>query len=189
MGQTHTIVMAPSPSSQAEKANLEAMRTEEEQLLDDLKREMEENARALDALRPKLAEQESLEQELAALREERWKMQTLRELDDATQLLEAASASKTASANRESVDPDELLDRISNVCAGQESAEAAMREMEELERELDDEMERMATQLSTAKENEKTFRAAKDALLDEIGQLHDWATGGGAEEKNHEDKD
>ena len=40
-----------------------------------------------------------------------------------------------------------------------------------------------------AKENEKTFRAAKDALLDEIGQLHDWATGGGAVENNHEDKD
>merc|ERR1712185_746382 len=106
----------------------------------DLEKELEENERQLQALRPRLQEQESLEQELAARRRERWQLEKYGELE----------AMKDVALNEAESKPPIPGTTIDH--------EAAMKETLELERELDEELERLRVQLETAKHTENTFR-------------------------------
>merc|ERR1712070_430349 len=88
------------------------MRAEEEQLLEDLRREMRENEETLAKLRPKvraqrvsccqcdvdasqLIEQETLEEELQTLRQERWQLQQVGELEKLKELVASSAESET----------------------------------------------------------------------------------------------
>merc|ERR1712046_4936 len=154
MGET--MVSQPVMDEMAEtQENAEAMRAEEEQLLEDLRREMRENEETLAKLRPKLIEQETLEEELQTLRQERWQLQQVGELEKLKELAASSAESETSTAAQ-------------GVTA---QAETALLEMMDLERELDAEMEHLRQQFETAKQSEETFKLAKEKLLNELNDF------------------
>ena len=57
------------------------LRDEERSLMEELEKDMAENNALMASLKPRLAEQASLEEELEALRKERWQFEKVEELE------------------------------------------------------------------------------------------------------------
>merc|ERR1711904_529283 len=136
--------------------DISALVQEQDAMLADLAREMEENEKQLAALRPRFAEQESLKEELDLLRQERWQLQQLDELESVKELVARHGGQAEAELPTES---------------GNQAAEQALQEMRDLEKELDAEMEQLRIQLDEAKQTERTFFHAKQELLQELEDM------------------
>lgn len=148
-----------------QEASMQESMDEEEAMLAELHREMRENDELLAKLRPQLREQEGLEEELETLRQERWRLQQLDELENLKTLVENSSGgSEEQAALKVAVDAE--------VGTGVPiETEKALQDMEELERELEEEMENLRVQFAAARESGQTFRLAKEKLLNEFNEF------------------
>merc|ERR1711959_711974 len=143
-------------------AEIDALYAESDTLLDELKREMEENEKTLAELQPRISEQAGLEEELAALRQQRQKFDLVQELESVKHAL--------ATDNKKGGEALKVL----SFQVGKEvnaSAEAELIEMGELEKELDEEMGRLKDQLEMAQKTSSDMAKAKADLLNELNDF------------------
>jgi len=150
-------------------------------------------------LKPRLAEQESLEQELEQLRQERWTLERVTELENMKEGLLADvnhqaindEAAAMEAANPFAMSPaahkaeSSQAAAASDPPAGEVDAANALQETLELERELDEELAKMANQLSEVKMQASSMHGMRDKLLQEMAE---WANGGPALDDEFEEK-